>query len=62
MTASDNTIPAERLSAFSNNLLRKGLNTSKKVGRKVLNNPGRTLDITGNVAIAVASRSPKTAL
>ena len=62
MTVSDNTILAESLSFFFKNLGKTGLNVSKRMSKNVLKNPGRALDITANVAMAVVFRNPKAAL
>ena len=59
MTVSDNTIKAEGLGNFFQNLGKQGLNVSKKMAKNVLNNPTTALDITANIATAAASRSPK---
>ena len=58
MVVSDNTIQAEGLSDFFKILGKKGFNASKKMAKNVLKNPGRALDLTANVASAVASRKP----
>ena len=47
---------------FFKNLGENGLNVSKKFANDVLRNPSRALDITANIVIAAASRSPKAAL
>ena len=62
MTVSDSTKFAEGLVDFFENLGEKGLNLSKKMAKNVLRIPGRALDITSNVACAVASRNPKAIL
>ena len=59
MMLSDNTIQAEGLSDFFENLGKIGLNVSKKMAKNLLKNPGRALDITANIATAAASRNPK---
>ena len=56
---SGNTIQAEGLGNFFNNLGKKNLNVSKKMPKNVLKNPSRALDITANIATAAASRNPK---
>ena len=56
---SDNTIQAESLGVFSQNLGKKGPNRSKKMAKNVLKNPSRALDFTANIATAAASRNPK---
>ena len=62
MTVSDNTIKAEVLVNFYENLCIKGLNVSKKMAKNVLSNPGRALDLTAKIATAAASRNSKQAL
>ena len=59
MIVSDNVKQAEGLGDFFKNLGKKGLNLSKKMAKNVLKNPSRALDITANIATAVASRNPK---
>ena len=62
MTVSDNTIEAEGLSDFFNNLGKSSVKIGKKLTKNVLKNPSRALDITANIATAAASRSPKNVL
>ena len=62
MIVSDNTIQAEGLGDFFNNLGKKGLNVSKKMAKNVLSNPGRALDLTAKIATAAASLNSKQAL
>ena len=62
MIVSDNTIQAEGLGSFSENLGRRSAKFGKKLARNVLKNPGRALEITSNIATAVAPKNPKTAL
>ena len=62
MTVSDDTIKAEGLGDFFKNLGKKALNTSKKMAKNVLSNPGRALDITAKIATAAVSRNFKQAL
>ena len=62
MIVSDNTIQAEGLGDFFENLGRKGLNVSKKMAENVISNPGRALDLTAKIATAAASRKSKQAL
>ena len=47
---------------FFKNLVKKGLNVSKKMAKNVLKNPGRALDFTAKLATAAASRNSKQAL
>ena len=62
LIVSDNTVQAEGLGDFFENLGKKGLNASKKMEKNVLSNPGRALDLTAKIATAAASRNSKLAL
>ena len=62
MTVNDNTIKVEGLGIFFKNLVKKGLNVSKKMAKNVLSNPGRALDLTAEIATAAASKNSKQAL
>ena len=62
MTVSDDTIKAECLGGFFQNLGEKGLNVSKKMSKHVLSNPTGALDLTAKFATAAASRNSKQAL
>ena len=62
MTVSDNTILAEGLVDFFENLGKKGLNISKKMAKNIWKKPGRALEIGATVGTAFASRSLKAAL
>ena len=62
MIVSDNTIQAKGLGYFSKNLVKRGLNVSKKMAKNVLSNPGRALYLTAKIARAAASRNCKQAL
>ena len=58
MIVSDNTIEAEGLKDFF-----KGVGkAAKSFGKKVINNPGRALEIAATVGQAAASRKPSQAL
>ena len=59
MIVSDNTIQVDGIGDFFENLGRKGLNISKKMAKNVSKSPGRTLEITSNIATAAATNSPK---
>ena len=61
MIVSDNTIEAEGLRNFSKNL-GKRTKCMKRTTESMLSNPSRALDITANVANAVACRNPKAPL
>ena len=58
MTVSDKTIEAEGLKDFFRHLGK----AAKSVGKKVLANPGRALEIGAQIGAATASRNPKVAL
>ena len=62
MTVSDNTIKAERLVSFFENLGKISSKAGKKLAKNVLSNPGRALDLTAKIATAAATKSPKAAL
>ena len=62
MTLSDNKKTAQALSDFFKSLGKISAKVCKKLAKNIIKNPGRALDITANVAIAVSSRNPKTAL
>ena len=62
MTVSDNTIKAEGLGSFFENLGKISSKAGKKLAKNVLSNPGRALDLTAKIATAAASKSPKAAL
>ena len=62
MTVSDNTIEAEGLGDFFQNLCYIRLNVSKNMAKNVSSNPGRVLDLTAQIATAAVSRNSKQAL
>ena len=62
MIVSDNTIQAEGLGDFFKNLGKISAKAGKKLAKNVLSNPGRALDLTAQIAIAAATKSPKAAL
>ena len=62
MTISDNTLQAGSVGDCIKNLGKKGLNVSEKMAKIVLKNHSRALDITANIATAIASRNPKNVL
>ena len=62
MILSDNTIQAQRLGSFYKSLGRIPAKAGKKLAKNVLKNSGGALEITSNIAIAVATRSLKAAL
>ena len=59
---SDNTIQAESLGDFSNNLGKFSAKAGKKLAKNVLSNPGRALDLIAKIAPAAATKSLKAAL
>ena len=58
----DNTIQTEGLGNFFKNLGKKDKMNRKNWQKNVLNNPSGALDITPNLATALASRNPKQGL
>ena len=62
MIVSNNTIQVEGLSSFFKNLGRIHAKAGKKLATNILKNPGRTLEISSNIATAPATKSPKAAL
>ena len=62
MTVSDNTIKAEGLGNFFENLGKISAKAGKKLAKNVIRNPGRALDLTAKIATAAATKSPKAAL
>ena len=62
MTVSDKTIEAEGLKDFFKHVGKAALKATKSVGKKVLANPGRALEIGAQIGAAAASRNPKAAL
>ena len=62
MIVSDNTIQAEGLSDFINNLGISSVKVGKKLAKIVLKNLSRALDVTANIATAAASGSPRNVL
>ena len=55
LIVSDQTIQAEILGDFFKHLG----SAAKNVGKKILNNPGRALEIAANIGTAAASKNPK---
>ena len=55
LIVSDRTISGEGLGDFFKHLG----SAAKNVGKKILNNPGRALEIAANIATAAASKNPK---
>ena len=55
LIVSDRTINAEDLGDFFKHLG----SAAKNVGKKILNNPGRALEIAANIGTAAASKNPR---
>ena len=55
LIVSDRTINGEGLDDLFKNLRK----AAKSVGKKILNNPGRALEIAANIGTAAASKNPK---
>ena len=55
LIVSDQTIQAEGLGNFFKHLG----SAAKNVGKKILNNPGRALEIAANIGTAAASKNPR---
>ena len=55
LIVSDQTINREGLGNFFKHLG----SAAKNVGKKILNNPGRTLELAANIGTAAASKNPK---
>ena len=55
LIVSDQTIQAEGLGNFFKHLG----SAAKNVGKKILNNPGRALEIAANIGTAAASENPR---
>ena len=61
-TVSDNTIKAEVLGSFFENLGKVSSRAGKKLAKNIIINPGRALDLSAKIASAAAIKSPKAAL
>ena len=55
LVVSDQTIAAEGLGDFFKHIGK----AAKNVGKKILNNPGRALELAANIGAAAASKNPK---
>ena len=62
MTVSDNTIKADGLGYFFQNLGKISAKAGEKLAKNVISNPGRALDLTAKTATAATTKSPKAAL
>ena len=59
LIVSDRTINGEGLGDFFKHLGTAAGSAAKNVGKKILNNPGRALEIAANIGTAAASKNPK---
>ena len=59
LIVSDQTIQAEGLGDFFKHLGKATAKAAKHVGKKILNNPGRALEIAANIGTAAASKNPR---
>ena len=58
MIVNNNTVQIEGLGDFFKNLGKKGLHASENIGKNILENPGRALEIDASLGTAFASESP----
>ena len=59
LIVSDQTIQAEGLGDFFRGIGKAAKITASHVGKKILNNPGRALEIAANLGTAAASKNPR---
>ena len=59
LIVSDQTLNGEGLGDFFKHLGKATTKAAKTVGKKMLNNPGRALEIAANVGTAAASKNPR---
>ena len=59
LIVSDRTIQGEGLGDFFKHLGKAAGSAAKNDGKKILNNPGRALEIAGNIGTAAATKNPK---
>ena len=59
LIVSDQTIQAEGLGDFFKHLGKATAKAAKNVGKKILSNPGRALELAANIGTAAASKNPK---
>ena len=59
LIVADRTINAEGLSDFFKHLGKATAKAAQNVGKKILNNPGRALEIAANIGTAAASKNPR---
>ena len=59
LIVSDQTINGEGLGDFFKHLGKATTKAAKKVGKKILINPGRALEIAANIGTAAASKNPR---
>ena len=59
LIVSERTINAEGLGDFFKHLGKASAKAAQNVGKKILNNPGRALEIAANIGTAAASKNPR---
>ena len=59
LIVSERTINAEELGDFFKHLGKATAKAAQNVGKKILNNPGRALEIAANIGTAAASKNPR---
>ena len=59
LIVSDQTINGEGLGDFFKHLGKATTKAAKNVGKKILKNPGRALEIAANIGTAAASKNPR---
>ena len=59
LIVSERTIDVEGLGDFFKHLGKATAKAAKNVGKKILNNPGRALEIAANIGTAAASKNPR---
>ena len=59
LIVSERTINAEGLGDFFKHLGKATAKAAQNVGKKILNNPGRALEIAANIGTAAASKNPR---
>ena len=59
LIVSERTIDGEGLGDFFKHLGKATAKAAQNVGKKILNNPGRALEIAANIGTAAASKNPR---
>ena len=59
LIVSDQTINGKRLRDFFEHLGKAAGSAAKNVGKKILNNPARALELAANIGTAAPSKNPK---